>query len=71
MHTMMSDGVPLSVRLYFPLLLERINGASRSEKLGRGGTDGKLAKPLIVIQRVQIPPGVTAEKLIRANKTKT
>src|ERR1700730_9248908 len=30
--------------------------ASRSEKLGRGGTDGELAKPLIVIQRVQIPP---------------
>jgi len=28
---------------------------SRSEKLGRGGTD-RLAKPLIVIQRVQIPP---------------
>src|SRR6516225_4595391 len=28
----------------------------RSEKLGRGGTDDELAKPLIVIQRVQIPP---------------
>jgi hypothetical protein len=25
---------------------------SRSEKLGRGGTDDELAKPLIVIQRV-------------------
>ncbi len=34
----------------------RTDGASRSEKLGRGGTDGELAKPLIVIQRVQIPP---------------
>ena len=29
---------------------------SRSEKLGRGGTDDELAKPLNVIQRVQIPP---------------
>ena len=34
----------------------RKKSASRSEKLGRGGTDGKLAKPLNVIQRVQIPP---------------
>ena len=33
-----------------------ITSGSRSEKLGRGGTDGELAKPLIVIQRVQIPP---------------
>src|SRR5215467_10388262 len=32
-----------------------ISSVSRSEKLGRGGTD-RLAKPLIVIQRVQIPP---------------
>src|SRR5437016_11646963 len=29
---------------------------SRSEKFGRGGTDDELVKPLIVIQRVQIPP---------------
>lgn len=34
----------------------RIKSASRSEKLGGGGTDGELAKPLTVIQRVQIPP---------------
>ena len=27
-------------------------GLSRSEKLGRGGTDDELVKPLIVIQRV-------------------
>src|ERR1700676_1464561 len=33
-----------------------ITSGSRSEKLGRGGTDDELAKPLIVIQRVQIPP---------------
>jgi hypothetical protein len=33
-----------------------ITSGSRSGKLGRGGTDGELAKPLIVIQRVQIPP---------------
>lgn len=33
-----------------------ITSGSRSEKLGGGGTDGELAKPLIVIQRVQIPP---------------
>ena len=32
-----------------------ITSGSRSEKLGRGGTDGELAKLLIVIQRVQIP----------------
>ena len=31
-------------------------GWSRSEKLGRGGTDDELAKPLIAIQWVQIPP---------------
>ena len=30
----------------------RESGLSRSEKLGRGGTDDELAKPLIVIQRV-------------------
>src|SRR5215813_1037280 len=29
---------------------------SRSGKLGRGGTNDELVKPLIVIQRVQIPP---------------
>jgi len=28
-----------------------LTSGSRSEKLGRGGTDGKLVKPLIVIQR--------------------
>src|SRR5215467_9673639 len=32
----------------------RTKSASRSEKSGRGGTD-RSAKPLIVIQRVQIP----------------
>ena len=31
---------------------EENGGWSRSEKLGRGGTDDELAKPLIVIQRV-------------------
>jgi hypothetical protein len=36
--------------------IAEITSGSRSEKLGRGGTDGELAKPLIVIQRVQIPP---------------
>ena len=35
--------------------IAEITSGSRSEKLGRGGTDGELAKPLIVIQRVQIP----------------
>src|SRR5262249_28811960 len=45
-----------------PLLAEtrRTNGASRSEKLGRGGTDSGISETsychLIVIQRVQIPP---------------
>jgi len=29
---------------------------SRSEKLGRGGADDELAKPLITIQWVQVPP---------------
>src|SRR5262249_19618774 len=37
------------------LLKRRIKSASRSEKLGRGGTD-RSAKPLSVIQRVGIPP---------------
>ena len=32
------------------------SGWSRSEKLGRGGTDDELAKPLIAIQWVQVPP---------------
>jgi len=32
-------------------------GLSRSDKLGRGGTDDELGKPLIAIQRVQVPPG--------------
>jgi hypothetical protein len=36
--------------------LAEISSGSRSEKLGRGGTDNEIAKPLIVIQRVQIPP---------------
>ena len=36
--------------------IAEITSGSRSEKLGRGGTDGELAKLLIVIQRVQIPP---------------
>jgi len=34
----------------------RTYGVSRWEKLGRGGTDDELAKPLIAIQRVQVPP---------------
>jgi|HubBroStandDraft_2_1064218.scaffolds.fasta_scaffold27898_4 hypothetical protein len=29
---------------------------SRSEKLGRGGTDDELVKPLITVQQVQILP---------------
>ena len=39
-----------------PSTLTRPTSLSRSEKLGRGGTEDETAKPLIVIQRVQIPP---------------
>jgi len=41
--------------LVFRLAREN-SGWSRSEKLGRGGTDDELAKPLIAIQWVQVPP---------------
>ena len=35
---------------------EWIAGLSRSEKLGRVGTEYELAKPLVAIQWVQVPP---------------
>src|SRR6266566_4456622 len=46
--------LPILVRLYRK---KRKHKLSRWVKLGRGGTYDELAKPLIAIQRVQVPPG--------------
>ncbi len=42
---------PLKKKLTGPTLL------SRWEKLGRGGTEDEVVKPLDGVQRVQVPPG--------------